>query len=613
MARIVTVGDDLTLPAPVKVADGNLPARLQDGALNATYGPTADPMKSAFASKKDVRSLAVTPLRWFRNQVGGVASAPVDILFVGDSTMEGARAATRATRWIDQVVAKLRAKYQPAGVAGGVGYTPAIYTGGVPFGGSQWSYLNALGGSATVYSDTFSRSGDLNGSTPQIGAAWTGTNGQYVLDGAAAVTQTASGGTAYANAGTASDRTVTVNATLGTLTATNQFFILIGMYDPTAPNNKVQLEAVLSNTTSTWRIVKRISNTVTTMATYATPPVPVDASNATFEASIKIEGLTVTATVNGVDLTATLTQPEKDSLAAATFTGFQLPIAGSKLLDYTVTTIGPSEVAVVPVLDAGYGLGLRSVKLGPTGSVGVMRRTFTGTAVDVVTTKRSGGGTIAVKIDGVAKASIDTSNATEVNGFATRYGGLSQGSHVLELVCSSGYAILEGVMEYNQDEASGIRMWDSAHVGYNTVSFTTNVKWANSAKALMVPDMVFIALGLNDYAVQATVPPATYKTNLLAIIGKVREANANASIVLHNSWERGDVAAPTYPWAQYLAAIDEIVAADPTILLVDVNSRLLGWNLVDAAFRDVWDSDKIHLVASGYGAVANAVTAAISD
>lgn len=35
--RIVTVGDDLTLPAPVKVADGNLPARLQDGALNATY------------------------------------------------------------------------------------------------------------------------------------------------------------------------------------------------------------------------------------------------------------------------------------------------------------------------------------------------------------------------------------------------------------------------------------------------------------------------------------------------------------------------------------------------------------------------------------------------
>ena len=35
--RTVRVGDDNTLPAPVKVADTNLPARLQDTALNATY------------------------------------------------------------------------------------------------------------------------------------------------------------------------------------------------------------------------------------------------------------------------------------------------------------------------------------------------------------------------------------------------------------------------------------------------------------------------------------------------------------------------------------------------------------------------------------------------
>lgn len=39
--RTVTVGDDLTIPAPVKVGDTNLPARLQDTALNATYAPAA--------------------------------------------------------------------------------------------------------------------------------------------------------------------------------------------------------------------------------------------------------------------------------------------------------------------------------------------------------------------------------------------------------------------------------------------------------------------------------------------------------------------------------------------------------------------------------------------
>ena len=37
--RLVAVGDDFTLPAAVKVADGNLPNRLSDGQLTATYAP----------------------------------------------------------------------------------------------------------------------------------------------------------------------------------------------------------------------------------------------------------------------------------------------------------------------------------------------------------------------------------------------------------------------------------------------------------------------------------------------------------------------------------------------------------------------------------------------
>lgn len=37
--RLVSVGDDFTLPAAVKAADANLPARLQDTALNATFVP----------------------------------------------------------------------------------------------------------------------------------------------------------------------------------------------------------------------------------------------------------------------------------------------------------------------------------------------------------------------------------------------------------------------------------------------------------------------------------------------------------------------------------------------------------------------------------------------
>lgn len=41
--RLVSVGDDFTLPAPVKVADANLPARLGDSALSATIDDQAKP------------------------------------------------------------------------------------------------------------------------------------------------------------------------------------------------------------------------------------------------------------------------------------------------------------------------------------------------------------------------------------------------------------------------------------------------------------------------------------------------------------------------------------------------------------------------------------------
>ncbi|QOT16467.1 right-handed parallel beta-helix repeat-containing protein [Paenarthrobacter sp. YJN-5] len=64
MTRTVTVGDDLTLPAPVKVADGNLPARLQDAALNATYGiPKLDKAEASTTYLK-VSEAPLTPERF---------------------------------------------------------------------------------------------------------------------------------------------------------------------------------------------------------------------------------------------------------------------------------------------------------------------------------------------------------------------------------------------------------------------------------------------------------------------------------------------------------------------------------------------------------------------
>jgi hypothetical protein len=66
--RTVVVGDDLTLPAPVKVADTKLPTRLQDTALNATFAQ----LKNLARNPDLIIAGAIT-----RDSNGAATSAPV--------------------------------------------------------------------------------------------------------------------------------------------------------------------------------------------------------------------------------------------------------------------------------------------------------------------------------------------------------------------------------------------------------------------------------------------------------------------------------------------------------------------------------------------------------
>lgn len=597
--RLVSVGDDFKLPAAVKVEDPNLPARLGAGELSATYALKGE------AGGADPGAAVSDPLRWFRTQLGNVSAAPVDVLVVGDSTAEGARAATRSDRWVDQFVAKLRARHQPAGVAGGVGYTPAVYSGGIPFSGATWTYKDGAVASTLLADSYDGATGELNGrTTPTGGYAYAVTTGIYSLSGGNAVSATEAAGIIYMNTVPSVDREIAINFKIGTLSATNQAVRIFGMSDGTT--DRVYLESTVNaaaTPTSTWRLGKRLGGVNTDVVTW-TPTGLATPSGAEVTVAFRVEGLTVTCTVNGDVKTMTLTQAEKDTIVGNQI-AIQNPGVGSQIHDISMTTLAESETTVFPTQGTTNGLGLRCLNLGSTGVVDRAETTFTGTAVDVIVTKKSGGGVLTVDVDGVI-TTINTANATEVVGVTHRVGGLTAGAHTLKL-SSTGTVLFEGIMVYNGDETKGIRLWEAAHVGYNTVSFTANTKWADSADALMTPDLAFIALGLNDFKAQ-TITPAIFKTNLQTIITKVRQANPDVSIVLHNSWERGDVASPTYPWADYLKAIDEVVAEDGSILLVDLNARLLGWNKVPASYRNVWDVDTIHLSLIGYNVVAKAVT-----
>ncbi|WP_416430054.1 SGNH/GDSL hydrolase family protein [Paenarthrobacter nicotinovorans] len=80
--RLVSVDDSFNIPDNLKVRDVNLPDRLQPTALNATYGPSATPMLTAFAPITG--SVAYAPA--FARPLGGKAAFAGDSITACDST-----------------------------------------------------------------------------------------------------------------------------------------------------------------------------------------------------------------------------------------------------------------------------------------------------------------------------------------------------------------------------------------------------------------------------------------------------------------------------------------------------------------------------------------------
>ncbi len=91
------------------------------------------------------------PYAKFRHAIANRMSSPVDIMCIGDSLTEGARASTLETRWVNVLRDLLRAAYPTPGITGGFGYIPAQYYTTGPNNNSQ---VFTLGGTANVLADT---------------------------------------------------------------------------------------------------------------------------------------------------------------------------------------------------------------------------------------------------------------------------------------------------------------------------------------------------------------------------------------------------------------------------------------------------------------------------
>lgn len=152
-----------------------------------------------------------------------------------------------------------------------------------------------------------------------------------------------------------------------------------------------------------------------------------------------------------------------------------------------------------PATPSGLGQGAKNFPAAATASM-----TFTGTAIDVFYMKQSGGGTFSVVIDGGAATNIVTSNASEVNGVAQRFGSLAAASHTLVITGVSGTSQVEGVMVYNGDETKGIRIWDGGRTGATTSVYAANTKYIGPVTTIQ-PSLVVLFLGINNYRNNQTI------------------------------------------------------------------------------------------------------------
>ena len=136
-----------------------------------------------------------------------------------------------------------------------------------------------------------------------------------------------------------------------------------------------------------------------------------------------------------------------------------------------------------------------------------------------------------------------------------------------------------------------LALFDSATPNQNSVYTSLNI---------------FMGL-LNDYSV--SVDPATTKANVLAIIAKLKmiqpAGRAAAPFLIVGEWLRGDANNLTYPWEDYISAVREIAAADPSVIFLPVGSKMGAADIENV--NGFYSNDLVHLTDTGHRAVAESI------
>lgn len=176
---------------------------------------------------------------------------------------------------------------------------------------------------------------------------------------------------------------------------------------------------------------------------------------------------------------------------------------------------------------------------------------------------------LEVRVDGVLTATVDLTGTLEFHDAYTDVPLGASGSHVVQVKGTGAGSYFDGAQILDGDEEVGIQIFDAAHAGYLSSSYGLGLHDVNAFVTDVAdwvtnldPVLTTIMLGTNDWFF--SVVPATYETNLLALVEDVQAATASPVLIIASYTPSGS---PTYAWSDYVDAMESVATATGSLFL----------------------------------------------
>jgi lysophospholipase L1-like esterase len=280
------------------------------------------------------------------------------------------------------------------------------------------------------------------------------------------------------------------------------------------------------------------------------------------------------------------------------------------------TTTPGSPVVSAGTVNANQSFGLGGRQAAIPGASGSLTFTFTGTGGKLLLVRHTTGGIVRIVVDGGTPALVDQYSATNAGGLVYDLGALTPGVHTVvvsrDATTTTGRQVLvEGLVTYDGDAASGIRVLDAARHGANSTAFAAPnaTQMAASLASAGSAGLAVIALGTND--VSSSVPASTTQANVAALVTALRAAGFDGSVLYLAAPKGGGRTDAT--WDPYVAALCSLAAADPDGEFLDLRTRMPDAPASGFATNSLGlFADGLHPSDAGHGYIADVLAGFLS-